>query len=352
MADKELDKNKIEVKPPEIIELERELGIQFEKIGYNDHTANGYAIDSDNQVVKIVMRGVRFGDFSIFKKFKHLRSLEVADSNISELTGIASLSSLNALDISENAIQDISPLMLLPNLKYLDISFNPIKDISLVGNLQKLKKLECFYNNIKSIDFIKNLENLEILKLGANSITDINILKNLPRLNDIQLNFNNIEDIAPISYLNKASRISLYANSLKKVPYLVASRFNWLNNSLSFQYQSGEIYLKANPLEYPPVSVIELGPEVVKNYYEMSEEYGHAPLSEGRVIFVGDGSSGKSSIIEKVLYNTFEKGREQTNGIRIEHMHLQHPNDQRDLIFHLWDWRSGNTTRRTQILFY
>ncbi len=76
----------------------------------------------------------------------------------------------------------------------------------------------------------------------------------------------------------------------------------------------------------------------MKNYYEMSEQFGYAPLSEGRIIFVGDGSSGKSSIIEKILYNSFTLGRAQTNGINIEHLHLQHPEDGRDLSFHIWDF--------------
>ncbi len=33
---------------------------------------------------------------------------------------------------------------------------------------------------------------------------------------------------------------------------------------------------------------------------------------------VGDGGSGKSSLIERVLYGTFEDGKKQTNGIKIE----------------------------------
>jgi GTPase SAR1 family protein len=36
------------------------------------------------------------------------------------------------------------------------------------------------------------------------------------------------------------------------------------------------------------------------NYYDTSEKYGYAPLSEGRIIVVGDGSSGKSSLIERI----------------------------------------------------
>ncbi|MCX6317184.1 MAG: ADP-ribosylation factor-like protein [Bacteroidetes bacterium] len=96
--------------------------------------------------------------------------------------------------------------------------------------------------------------------------------------------------------------------------------------------------ITGNPLEFPPASVIELGPDTTQKYYEDAEQYGHAPLSEGRIIFIGDGSSGKSSIVEKTLYNTFTLGREQTNGIKIEHFSLAHPDDGRNLNFHIWDF--------------
>ncbi|MDN3618742.1 COR domain-containing protein [Polaribacter undariae] len=52
---------------------------------------------------------------------------------------------------------------------------------------------------------------------------------------------------------------------------------------------------------------------------------------------VGDGSAGKSSLIERILYDTFEQGKSQTNGVFIEHWQLQHE-DKRQLMFHIWDF--------------
>ncbi|MBI2966284.1 MAG: hypothetical protein HYY40_00520 [Bacteroidetes bacterium] len=129
-------------------------------------------------------------------------------------------------------------------------------------------------------------------------------------------------------------------NLIKEVPKKVAEKFDWLKDAMEvdISFEDRKIELAYNPLEFPPPSVIELGPETVKNYYETAEQYGHAPLSEGRIIFVGDGGSGKSSIIEKMLYGSFTMGREQTNGINIEHFHLQEPEDKQELSFHIWDF--------------
>ena len=57
-----------------------------------------------------------------------------------------------------------------------------------------------------------------------------------------------------------------------------------------------------------------------------------APIS----LFFGANSSGKSSIIEKVLYNSFTLGREQTNGIHINDFQLPHPEDNRPLVGYHW----------------
>ncbi len=51
---------------------------------------------------------------------------------------------------------------------------------------------------------------------------------------------------------------------------------------------------------------------------------------------MGDGSSGKSSLIEKILYEQFEEGKDQTNVINIEDWEVKH--EGRDLRFHFWDF--------------
>jgi internalin A len=110
-----------------------------------------------------------------------------------------------------------------------------------------------------------------------------------------------------------------------------------LTSSISRGRSGGGVFLSGNPLFFPPSSVIELGAETVESYYSNAESYGHASLSEGRIIVIGDGSAGKSSLIERLLSNTFEQGKNQTNGIKIDNWELPH-SDGRNLTFHFWDF--------------
>lgn len=243
------------------------------------------------------------------------------------------------IQITYSKIKNIAKLIeLFPNLERLDISRNSIEDIQLISNLKKLKRLICNHCGIRNIEFVSNLFDLEELDLDFNSITNINPLTNLHKLQILHLSFNHVSDIAIISNVKSLKKIGLLFNQIKVIPFQLAKDFQWLKNSDHSYTSANRISLLHNPLQYPPISVIELGPITVEDYYKTSEKFGHEPLSEGRVIFVGDGSAGKSSLIEKTLYNTFEKGRTQTNGIHIEHFQLNHPEDNRELNFHIWDF--------------
>lgn len=268
-----------------------------------------------------------------------ITGISIGGEDIKDISFVGALKRLEYLTISKNSISDISPLSKISCLKFLFAGGNNIEDVSPILSNQGLEALAIWENPVKNIPIVSNLKRLEGLYCQDNNIEDLSFLGNLKRLKKLFLSNNNISDITVIADLKKLDHLILENNKIKKIPIEVAKAFNWLENSLDDEnlFNSG-IFLSGNPLTYPPISVIELGPETVKSYYEMAEDFGHKPLSEGRILFVGDGSSGKSSIIEKIIYNTFQKGRAQTNGIKLEHLHLQHHEDERDLVFHIWDF--------------
>lgn len=300
-------------KPKEILEIERAYGIKLDRDGFVS-----YDLDESQRIVGL-----------------HLFHLGIKD-----ITPIVGLLDLELLDIRHNKIEDISPIIHLSNLTHLFFGENPIIDISPIKQLKKLIKLSCFNSNIDSIQFIEGFEKLEFLDVSNNRIDNIDILSSMTNLKSVVLDRNFIKEIPSLSQLKKLSYFSIETNLVTKVPVEIARRWVWLRNVLKgfFSNFGAGFLLGDNPLTFPPTSVILLGPETVKNYYETAEEFGHAPLSEGRILFVGDGSSGKSSLIERVLFNNFDPDKKQTNGIKIEHLHLSHPEDGRDLVFNLWDF--------------
>lgn len=337
--------SKREDKPVEIIELEKQFGVILLEIKYNStrELPNlSYSLNTEGKVNSLSIKAAKIRDVTPINILKNLEYISLTGNLIEDISPLFPQQHLKFLYIGGNRIANILPLKHCDKLLKLAIWENPVKDISLTGRINSLKELYCQRMGITNLDFISEMKNLERLFASGNKIHDISPLFSLNKLVQVFLDENQIVDVTLLEKKEFKAYLDFSKNRIKDITKSIAEKFNWLSGALHPRVIvptiNEKLTLSENPLEFPPVSVIELGKEITKNYYETAEQYGHAPLSEGRIIVIGDGSSGKSSIIEKILYNTFTKGREQTNGIKIEHLHLQHPEDNRDLTFHIWDF--------------
>lgn len=317
-------------KPDEILRLEKIFNVTLDEVGEEYLTnremsdlRNYYAVSEENEITAL----------SIFDKG--------LSEKVYDFSEIKSLDKLTSLSLTSNGIEDISVILPKPNLKYLYIGNNKIKDVSSLSQCPLLVHLAIWDNPIKNLEPLQFLNNLTNIFCQETLIEDINFILPLKNLNVLNANDCKITNIDVLVKTENLHYVNVRGNKIKKVPVEIAKNFNWFSRNLGIDYPTKKkrktLSIAHNPLEYPPNSVIELGIETTKNYYETAEKYGYAPLSEGRIIVIGDGSSGKSSLIERILHNTFEQGKPQTNGIFIDNWELLHE-DHRKLTFHIWDF--------------
>lgn len=318
------------IKPDEILHLEQifettvnEVDEHYFDTDANLNLSNYFLLDVNNEITALSI--VNIGD----------------SEKIFDFSSISRFDKLTSLNLTNNGIEDISVIFPKPELKYLYIGGNKFKDLSLLSQCPLLEVLTIWENPVKNLEPLQFLTNLTSIYCQDTLIEDMNFilpLKNLNYLNATGCSITNIDILLKSDSLNI---INLSSNKIKKVPVEVAKKFNWFDRSLGILEDKRRprktLSIRNNPLEYPPNSVIELGKETTKNYYETAEKFGYEPLSEGRIIFIGDGSAGKSSLIERILNDTFEQGKCQTNGIFIDNWELLHA-DQRKLTFHIWDF--------------
>jgi small GTP-binding protein len=319
-----------QVKPLEILELERLCNVNLTREKTDRHQSwNSFSVNEKNDIISLA---INKGDFketntvSVFSKLDCLISLNLTNNNIDDLSSILpdSKSNLKYLFLGGNKITDISLLAQYPLLEELAIWNNPITNTTPLSLLKELRRLYCQNTGIKNLDFLLSINKLEELIAIDNDISDIQILTKIRKLDSLDIANNKIK-IIPSELAKHYDYFKSFEINHNNAPF---------ENNIIF---NNTVVFENNPLEYPPESVIDLGNESIKNYYEATEEFGHAPLSEGRIIVVGDGSAGKSSLIERVLHDTFEQGKSQTNGVFIENWKLTHK-DNRELTFHLWDF--------------
>ena len=311
-------KKAITAKPKEIIEIEKINKVKLaETRSVNGRGISGnpsYSLDKDGNIVSIDLSNLQIKTLDVISTL-NLIEANFTNNLIKDISQLVNKKNLKYLFLGGNRIENIESLKTCTSIQELALWRNPIKDMSPINSLLKLKHLYIQRIGISNIDFLCGLNNLQIIALDENEIEDIDYLKGLKKL----------------------PSISLDNNRINKIPIEVAKKYDWLSSALANHERRNGISLLDNPLYYPPKSVIELGSETVQNYYQSAKLFGHAPLSEGRIIVIGDGSAGKSSLIERVLYDSFDPNKTQTNGIKIDHLHLIHT-DKRKLVFHIWDF--------------
>ena len=105
------------------------------------------------------------------------------------------------IDLSNKGLydKDIENIKYLTKLTRAELSGNNLTDISVLEGINTLEEIDATDNNISDISFMKNLPNLKIVVMNNNPISDISVFKNLTTLQKLWLCDCNISDISPIA---------------------------------------------------------------------------------------------------------------------------------------------------------
>jgi len=235
----------------------------------------------------------KLSHMNFVSSFAKLQSLYLSCNKIKNIEGLNE--NLQILDLSSNEIKKITKLP--ENLLTLNLSNNKIDKIEgLNKNLQTLilwkndiSRIDGINENLRTLNLWKNkirkIEglnlNLKSLFLGSNQIKQIDGLNvNLQTL-DLQRNL--IENIEPLSPLLKSEN-----HQLKIV----------LKNIL--EIDQFEVNLYGNPITIPPIEIIAQGNETILNYFEQLRNQGVDFMYEAKMLIVGEGESGKTTLARKI----------------------------------------------------
>ncbi|MCW5198732.1 hypothetical protein VU06_03170, partial [Desulfobulbus sp. F3] len=140
------------------------------------------------------------------------------------------------------------------------------------------------------------LKNLTALLLGFNQLTSLPLeLFELKNLNKLSLDINRLSSLPPeISQLTNLITLSLVGNQLTYLPPEIVQ----LPNLRLF-------LLYNNPIASPPIEIAEEGIEAIREYFaEMEGE--SKELAEVKIILVGEGASGKTSLVKQLHGERFD----------------------------------------------
>ena len=294
----------------------------------------------------------------------NLQTLYLSRNEITEIPdAIASLSNLEELNFRHNRMTKIpDAIAALSNLQILDLSSNQITKIpDAIAALSNLQHLYLFDNKITKIpDVIAALSNLQWLSLGDNQITKIPdaiaALSNLQALNLWNNQITKIPDA--IAALSNLTSIDLSHNQIKEIPDVITQLVNLKR-----------LVLENNPITNVPPEIIRKGwgketwkdgdPQAIFSYLKATTPTKQSsknevktatvrPLNEIKVLLVGEGDVGKTSLLNRLLYDTFNSEEPKTPGINVEKWNLPEKNDIR---LNLWDFGGQKVMHATHQFF-
>ncbi|MCI5129511.1 MAG: GTPase, partial [Candidatus Electrothrix sp. AUS3] len=108
------------------------------------------------------------------------------------------------------------------------------------------------------------------------------------------------------------------------------------------------LWLHGNPLTSPPYELAIQGMDAIREYFASAEE-GTRTVAEVKVILVGEGASGKTSLTRCLRDERFNQHEETTHGIRIKPWQLK-TGDQ-ELRCNLWDFGGQEIMHATHQFF-
>ncbi|MAG37481.1 MAG: serine/threonine protein kinase [Dehalococcoidia bacterium] len=285
-----------------------------------------------------------------------LRSLELLFNQLAALPEwLGRLAQIQSLNLSYNQLTALPEwLRQLTQLRSFDLRSNHLTDLPYsLAQLAQLQELHLSGNPLTVLpEWLGQLSQLQSLNVAGNQLTAVpEGLGQLSQLQSLDLQVNQLTALPDwLGRLTRLQSLDLVDNQLEVLP-----------NALRELSALRELYLHGNPMLGLPPEV--LGPardevqlpnrppaaptEILEYYFRTRGE--PQPLNEAKLILVGHGFVGKTSLVNRLVHDTFDEGEKQTEGIQITPWPIQLGDE--DVRLHIWDFGGQEIMHATHQFF-
>ena len=303
------------------------------------------------------------------EKIKQTGSCDLSGRGLTTLPPeIAQLTNLQQLNLAGNELTTLPPeIAQLTNLQELNLARNQLTTLPpVIAQLTSLQRLDLDGNELTTLPpEIAQLTSLRELNLEGNQLTTLPpVIAQLTSLWKLGLDHNKLAVLPPeIAQLTNLQLLWLEGNQLTALPPEIAQLTNlevlWLagNQLTGLPRQMADLfanglmpYLQRNPLREPLPDLIGRGADAVAVYLRSLEDA--VAQYEAKVLLIGEGNVGKTSLSAALRGEGFVEGRSFTHGIEIRPVVLSHPNVDAEMTMRVWDFGGQEVYRITHQFFF
>jgi len=223
----------------------------------------------------------------------------------------------------------------LVNLENLQIRGSEFSKIPKeIGRLQKLHSLEISSTPIKSLPGeIGNLGNLTRLKFLGTQIKELPPeITQLTNLTALSVRYCDLVTLQKeICHLHGLKHLDISGNKITQLPVEIRKLKNL-----------EELNVQENPLDiqiFPEILAATKAPSAILSFYFSRKT---RPLDEIKMIVVGQGSVGKTSLVQRLVFNDFNPSEKTIGGVSIHDWQVdkysKSKNRRSKIKIHLWDF--------------
>ncbi len=277
---------------------------------------------------------------------------------------LGQLTALTKLYLGGNQLTSLpESLGQLTALTTLGLTLNQLTSLpDFLGQLIALTYLGLRNNQLTSLpESLGQLTALIQLRLDGNQLTSLpESLGQLTALIELYLGDNQLTSLPePLGQLTALTELHLGGNQLTSLPeslgQLTALTYLGLsNNQLTSLPESlgqltalTQLRLANNQLTIP-AEILQQSPQAVLAYYRSARE--SRALNEGKLILVGRGAVGKTSLVNRLVHSRFSRRERKTDGIKITDWVLDTEASDSPTL-HVWDFGGQEIMHATHRFF-
>ena len=154
-----------------------------------------------------------------------IRNLILPRLQISDLSPIFYLTSLQYLSLDETQVSDLTPLAYLTSLRHLSLDETQVSDLTPLARLTSLRHLSLNQTQVSDLTPLARLTSLRHLSLNQTQVSDLTPLARLTSLHHLSLNQTQVSDLTPLS-----ARVRLSGTQVP-LARLTSLQLLWLNGT-------------------------------------------------------------------------------------------------------------------------
>lgn len=284
------------------------------------------------QLRKINISNTRISDIVLNHPQNNLKWICADNTRVTNTAFLWQLSGLERLSLSHCPVDNLSPLEHLIELEDIDVSYTKITFLPRLARLERLEQLNCAWTPIVTLDDMELPASLKSLDLSYTQLRRIpNCIRQLKELRSLYLNGLKLEELP-----NWLPEVGKHFEADPLATVLLVGFEDGATVHLGSTQVAG---MDMRILSQPDEMILQWFEERKRVEDEAEREDYETPLNEIKVVFLGDGESGKSLTVARLLKDGASPDNfdgNATPGIAIEDR--QYELGGRKIQVHFWDF--------------